>query len=147
MDRISRADRSRNMSRVRGRDTAPEMDVRRALHAAGFRFRLQRRDLPGRPDIVLPRYRMALFVHGCFWHGHSCRKGLRPASNTDFWNAKLDRNMARDVAAAAALARVGWTVRTIWECEAEEQTAALLKDLGALRDQAPMTRPDSRQKI
>jgi DNA mismatch endonuclease (patch repair protein) len=122
------------MSRVRGRDTAPELRVRRALHVAGFRFRLQRRDLPGRPDLVLPRYRVALFVHGCFWHGHDCRKGRRPSSNTDFWNAKLDANIARDAAAAAALTERGWTVRTIWECEAEAQTAALLEELAALRD-------------
>lgn len=123
------------MSRVRGRDTALEINVRRKLHAASFRFRLQRRDLPGRPDLVLPRYRIAVFVHGCFWHGHSCRKGRRPISNADFWNAKLDANVARDAAAAVALAARGWAVRTIWECEAEAQTAALLKELVALRDQ------------
>src|SRR5690349_6557163 len=98
------------MSRVRGRDTAPELRVRCALHAAGFRFRLHRRDLPGRPDIVLPAFRTAVFVHGCFWHAHDCPRGRRPASNSAFWAAKLEKNVARDRDAAAALVWLGWTV-------------------------------------
>jgi DNA mismatch endonuclease (patch repair protein) len=104
------------MSKVRGRDTEPEIRVRSALHAAGYRFRLHRRDLPGRPDLVLPRYRTVVFVHGCFWHGHDCRRGRKPSSNTGFWDAKLARNVERDQAAAKALAAAGWIVETVWEC-------------------------------
>ncbi|MFL6725885.1 MAG: very short patch repair endonuclease [Sphingomicrobium sp.] len=135
MDKVTPAIRSRMMSRVRGRDTAPELRVRRALHAAGFRFRLHRRDLPGRPDIVLPALRTAVFVHGCFWHGHDCPRGRRPTSNAAFWIAKLDRNLERDRDSVAALDRSGWTVRTVWECQVENDTSELLAELQGLRDQ------------
>jgi DNA mismatch endonuclease (patch repair protein) len=108
------------MAMVKGRDTRPEMTVRRALHAEGYRFRLHRRDLPGRPDIVLPRYRTAVFVHGCFWHGHDCCKGRRrPSTRVEFWEAKLEGNVARDLAVAAALEATGWDVETVWECSLE----------------------------
>jgi DNA mismatch endonuclease (patch repair protein) len=123
------------MSRVRGRDTAPELYVRHALHAAGFRYRLHQRDLPGRPDIVLPGLNTAVFVHGCFWHGHECPRGRRPTSNSAFWAAKLDRNLARDREASAALSRSGWTVRTVWECQVEEDTQLVLQHLAQRRDQ------------
>jgi DNA mismatch endonuclease (patch repair protein) len=113
-DKVSASIRSRMMSAVRNRDTAPERAVRAALFAAGYRYRLHRKDLPGSPDIVLPRYRIAVFVHGCFWHGHDCRRGRRPTSNTDFWNVKLDRNIARDRERRTALESLGWTVVTIW---------------------------------
>lgn len=117
-DRFSPEDRSRLMSRVKGRDTKPELVVRKTLHAMGYRFRLQRRDLPGRPDIVLPRHRKAIFVHGCFWHGHpDCPRAKRPASNTDFWNQKLSRNIERDMRNLSDLERLGWQVLTVWECE------------------------------
>ena len=130
MDRVAPAVRSRNMARVRGRDTKPELLVRRLLHRRGLRFRLQRRDLPGRPDIVLPGLRSVVFVHGCFWHGHDCPKGQRrPASNAAFWDAKLDRNVERDGVAIAALETAGWTVYVVWECDlarsAEEVATAL----------------------
>jgi DNA mismatch endonuclease (patch repair protein) len=105
------------MARVRSANTAPELSVRRALHAAGYRFRLHRRDLPGRPDLVMPKHRMAVFVNGCFWHGHSCPKGRLPKTNEEFWRAKIGRNAARDAAADADLASLGWIVRTIWECD------------------------------
>src|SRR5690348_80348 len=102
-DRISPAARSRNMSRVRGKDTQPELRVRRLLHAAGYRFRLHRKDLPGRPDLVLPRHRVAIFVHGCFWHGHpDCKRATIPATRTEFWTSKINRNRERDTAAVAA---------------------------------------------
>lgn len=107
MDRVLPEARSRMMAAVKGKDTKPEMIVRRALHAAGHRFRLHRDDLPGRPDLVLPRHRMAVFVHGCFWHGHHCRRGKRPSTNVDFWGPKLDRNIERDRAARAALEATG----------------------------------------
>ncbi len=104
------------MAAVKGRNTKPEVTVRRALHAAGHRFRLHTRDLPGRPDVVLPRHRLAVFVHGCFWHGHDCRRGRKPSSNTSFWDIKLAHNIERDRAAADALTAAGWAVETIWEC-------------------------------
>jgi DNA mismatch endonuclease, patch repair protein len=121
--------RSALMARVRSKDTAPERFVRSALHAAGFRFRLQRRDLPGRPDIVLPRFRLAVFVHGCFWHGHNCRRGAAPSSNIEFWSAKLQRNKTRDAQAQAALADLGWRIVVIWECELKVQTTNLIDEL------------------
>lgn len=120
-DRVSAAERSRMMAKVRNRDTAPEILVRKILHAAGFRFRLYRRDLPGRPDIVLPRHRKVIFVHGCFWHGHDCPRGKRPTTNMEFWNAKLDKNIARDAAVRAELEKLGWSVLTVWECETKDR--------------------------
>ena len=117
--------RSAVMRRVKGKDTSPEMIVRRALTRLGARYRLHRADLPGKPDIVMPGRRLALFVHGCFWHGHDCARGARvPKQNRDYWLSKVGRNRARDERSRAALAEAGWRVETIWECE--------LKDLGAL---------------
>ncbi|MFN3448116.1 MAG: very short patch repair endonuclease [Roseococcus sp.] len=111
------AARSATMARVRSSDTAPEIVVRRALHAAGLRFRLGGHGLPGRPDIVLPGRRAVVFVHGCWWHGHACPRGARiPATRTAYWKAKVDRNRARDASAAAALREAGWTVEVVWEC-------------------------------
>ncbi len=130
-DKVSAADRSRMMAAVRGKNTKPELAVRSALFAAGYRFRLHRRDLPGSPDIVLPRYRLAVFVHGCFWHGHDCTRGRRPASNVEFWNAKLDRNRARDCASRTALEAAGWTVAIIWQCSVVQQIERLLQELAA----------------
>lgn len=129
-DVFSAQKRSAVMRAVRGRDTGPELRVRRALHAAGFRFRLQRADLPGRPDLVLPRHRLAVFVHGCFWHGHDCPRGRRaPKTNAAYWQAKIARNRARDAAAQAALTAAGWTPVIIWECaldRAVEQVRAAI---------------------
>ena len=118
------------MSRVRARDTAPEMAVRRALHAAGYRYRLHRKDLPGKPDIVLPMYRTVVQVHGCFWHGHQCRRGDRlPATNAEYWRTKIRLNRERDRAATQALTGAGWRVITIWECEINQATRLLLETL------------------
>lgn len=117
-DVLTPAQRSLNMSRIRGRDTKPELVVRRGLHARGLRFRLHRRDLPGRPDLVLPRYRTAIFIHGCFWHGHHCPMFKWPATRPDFWKRKIGGNRERDAAAVAALRREGWRVLLIWECAA-----------------------------
>jgi DNA mismatch endonuclease (patch repair protein) len=126
------------MRRVKGTNTKPELAVRRALHAMGYRFRLHRRDLPGRPDIVLPRHRIAIFVHGCFWHRHAgCRGATTPKTRTDFWAAKFDANIARDRAAEEALKAAGWRVLIIWECETKDTTAlrtALAERLAHLRD-------------
>jgi DNA mismatch endonuclease, patch repair protein len=108
------------MSRVRNRDTAPERQLRRMLHRSGYRFRLHPQDLPGSPDIVLPRFRAAIFVHGCFWHGHGCPRGARPTTNREFWDSKLDRNVERDKEAQDALESDEWSVLTVWECELKE---------------------------
>lgn len=105
------------MKRVRRQDTAPELAVRRYLHAAGLRFRLHPRDLPGTPDIVLPRYRTVVFVHGCFWHGHDCAHGaVRSKTRTAFWDHKIAANRERDARKAQALKTLGWHVETVWEC-------------------------------
>ncbi len=106
------------MRAVKGRDTTPELRVRRAAHALGLRFRLHRKDLPGSPDLVFPSRRVALFVHGCFWHGHDCPRGARvPATNTAYWTAKIARNMARDAKSAADLKAAGWRPLILWECQ------------------------------
>jgi DNA mismatch endonuclease (patch repair protein) len=110
------------MSRIRGRDTGPERRVRSALHKLGFRFSLKRRDLPGRPDIVLVRYGTAIFVHGCFWHRHKkCRNSVVPKTRREFWLAKLNGNVERDKRNVQALKRLGWKVFTVWECEVENE--------------------------
>ena len=126
--------RSALMARVRNRGTAAERQVRQAVWADGFRYRLNVRKLPGIPDLALPRYRTAVMVQGCFWHGHDCRKGQRrPATNQDFWNHKLDGNLARDAANRAKLQALGWAVFVVWECRIQEDTAALLQHLNELR--------------
>jgi DNA mismatch endonuclease (patch repair protein) len=109
--------RSENMRRVRTRNTSAEMTVRRLLHRRGFRFSLHRKNLPGTPDIVLRKYRTVIFVNGCFWHGHDCRRGARPSSNALFWQTKIERNASRDRASLAALATLGWKAIVVWECE------------------------------
>lgn len=127
-DRLSRERRSWNMSRIRDRDTEPERLVRSALHRAGYRFRLHCRDLPGRPDIVLPRYRTVVFVHGCFWHRHcGCRLAYAPKSRTAFWQAKFRSNVERDRRNARELRLLGWKVVTVWECEADRPAAWLAR--------------------
>ena len=110
------------MAKVRSKDTGPEMTVRRAVHARGYRFRLHRKDLPGTPDIVLPRHRMAVFVHGCFWHGCTrCDRGRRlPKTRTDFWQAKLTGNRERDLRNIVALEALGWRVVVVWECDTRD---------------------------
>jgi DNA mismatch endonuclease, patch repair protein len=134
MDRITAEHRSWNMSRIRGRDTAPERQVRSLLHRLGFRFSLRRRDLPGCPDIVLPRYGAAIFVHGCFWHRHrNCRNSTLPKTRPEFWLTKLNGNVERDARNVRTLKQLGWKVLTVWECEAEDEaklSRMLLAKLG-----------------
>ena len=109
------------MARVKGKNTKPELLVRHALHALGYRFRLHRGNLPGRPDIVLPKYRTAIFVHGCFWHRHpGCSKATTPKTRTDFWQDKFETNIARDRRNVVALEDDGWQVLTVWECETRQ---------------------------
>lgn len=133
-DHQTRQQRSRNMASIRGKDTRPELRVRSALHRLGCRFRLHRRDLPGTPDVVLPKYRTVVFVHGCFWHRHpGCPRSFAPATRSEFWRAKLDRNVVRDAENRRALEAAGWRVVVIWECETRDQDA-LQRQLGRLVD-------------
>jgi DNA mismatch endonuclease, patch repair protein len=124
VDRLSVERRSRLMSRVRGKDTTPELVVRRAAHSLGLRFRLHRKDLPGTPDLVFPGRKAVVFVHGCFWHRHEgCKKATAPKSRQDFWQAKFERNVARDREALAALERRGWRTLVIWQCETNDSSS------------------------
>ena len=132
-DTLSPEERSRLMARIRSRDTKPEMYVRKAVWRAGFRYRLHSRTLPGKPDLVLSQYKTAVFVHGCFWHQHGCAKTSRPSSNREFWDRKLDGNVARDARNRASLQALGWTVLTVWECSLEEGTADVLSVLKRFR--------------
>lgn len=133
-DVFSRTKRSWVMSRIRAGDTQPELKVRRMLHARGYRFRLHRADLPGKPDIILPKHRTAVFVHGCFWHGHGCQKGRRPASNSAYWTAKLEGNIRRDARRAREYRSMGWRRIVVWECQlrdiarVERRLAKLLEE-------------------
>jgi DNA mismatch endonuclease (patch repair protein) len=126
-DRIARDVRSKIMSRVRSRDTSPEREVRKILFSAGFRYRLHVRSLLGSPDLVFSRYRIAVFVHGCFWHGHSCTRGKLPTTNVAFWRSKIGGNVARDRRVQRALREDGWTVVTIWACQLGNQTRGLVR--------------------
>ena len=120
MDVHTPEQRQRNMSAIKGKDTKPEIQVRKALHALGYRFRLHRKDLPGKPDIVLPKYKTVIFVNGCFWHRHpGCKYASTPSTNSDFWNAKFEENTARDNRNYAQLKELGWRVVVIWECETQ----------------------------
>lgn len=120
-DRLTKSRRSWNMSRIKGRDTKPELAVRSILHRLGLRFRLHRRDLPGRPDIVLPKFKTVVFVHGCFWHRHrGCRFAYTPKSRSKFWGTKFDENIERDRRNLRDLARLGWIVLVVWECETRD---------------------------
>lgn len=118
VDRLTPERRSWLMSRVRSKNTSPELRVRKAAHALGLRFRLHRKDLPGKPDLVFPKYRIAVFVHGCFWHRHpNCVKTTTPKSSIEMWSAKFKRNIERDAANIAEMSRLGWRTEVIWECE------------------------------
>lgn len=108
--------RSRNMAAVRSRDTKPELNIRRGLHRLGFRYRLQAKDLPGKPDLVLPKHRAVIFVHGCFWHGHDCPLFRLPATRTQFWKGKINSNRLRDQSHLGALLENGWRTCIVWEC-------------------------------
>lgn len=120
MDNLTRAQRSATMAQIRSRDTKPELAVRRLVHSLGYRYRLYQTNLPGTPDLVLTRHRKAIFVHGCFWHGHRCEAGTnRPRSNLAYWQAKLLRNQRRDATNRKALKKLGWKVLVVWECQIE----------------------------
>jgi DNA mismatch endonuclease (patch repair protein) len=124
-DFLSPAERSRRMSRIASKNTVPEIALRKALHRRGFRFRINDKKLPGKPDIVLPKYHAVIFVHGCFWHRHGgCKVATTPKSNTAFWIEKFDRNVKRDAAAAEQLLSSGWNVIVAWECELDSNRKA-----------------------
>ncbi len=128
-DNVTPARRSWIMGRVKSQDTAPELYVRRALHAAGLRFRLHDKHLPGAPDLVLRKHRTVVFVHGCQWHWHGCKRSRMPSSNVDYWRRKISRNVERDAANAAALDALGWRVEVVWECELAPATSRLIEQL------------------
>ena len=136
MDSFNSAHRSWNMSRIKSRDTSPELKVRSILHRMGYRFRLHRKDLPGKPDIVLPKYRAVIFVHGCFWHRHfDCKYAYTPKSNIEFWEKKFSKNIERDLRNKRLLQEQGWSVIVVWECQVNKQeflehffTISLTKD-------------------
>lgn len=118
MDKHTPEQRHRNMAAVKGKNTKPEIAIRKLLHAQGYRFRLHRKDLPGKPDIVLPKYKTVIFINGCFWHQHEgCKHAAIPATNRDFWETKLNSNKARDQRIRQELQSLGWRVLTLWECE------------------------------
>ena len=120
-DHLTPEERSWNMSRIRSKDTSPEKTVRSLLHRLGYRFRLHRRDLPGKPDIVLPKHSTVIFVHGCFWHRHEgCKYAYTPKSRIEFWNAKFQTNAQRDVAVQDQLRALGWRIIIVWECETHD---------------------------
>lgn len=125
--------RSDLMKRVRRTGTAPEVALRKALHRAGFRFRLNVRGLPGTPDIVLPRYRIAIFVHGCFWHGHGCRAGRLPKTNREYWEKKIQGNQERDERKVQSLVQIGYQVVVVWTCELTDAIPKLLAQLESVR--------------
>ena len=129
-DRISKEHRSWNMSRIRGKNTKPELILRSLLHRAGYRFRLHAPDLPGKPDIVLPKYRTIIFVHGCFWHRHEgCANATMPKSRTEFWEEKFRRTVERDEMKQRQLEELGWKVVTVWECDLISDPSTSLKNV------------------
>lgn len=133
-DIVDKQTRSRMMSGIRGKDTKPELALRRALHSRGFRFRLHAKNVPGRPDLVFPKHRAVIFVHGCFWHRHEgCRYTTTPSTRPEFWQVKFEANVARDSAVRTTLLESGWRVATVWECalrkpEQVETTVRLLAE-------------------
>lgn len=141
-DTVSPEVRSRMMAGIRGRDTKPELMLRKGLHAGGFRYRLHAKDLPGKPDMVFPRYRAVLFAHGCFWHGHDCHLFRWPSSRQDWWREKITRNRAVDARSEAALAEAGWRLGVVWECALKGRTRLPFLDvleacMAWLRSQEP----------
>lgn len=132
VDRITKEHRSWNMSRIKGSDTKPEKILRSALHRAGFRFRLHDKHLPGKPDLVLRKFKAVIFVHGCFWHRHKdCDKAYTPKSNIEFWKEKFRRNIERDKQKSKELTERGWEVFTVWECEIERDLSSVVDHVEA----------------
>jgi DNA mismatch endonuclease (patch repair protein) len=134
LDRFTPEQRSAVMRRVPGKNSSAELKLRKLLTRMGLRYRLHRKDLPGSPDVVFPSRKLAVFVHGCFWHGHDCRRGARmPKANAGYWSAKIARNRARDVQSQAALQAMNWRLLVVWECELKDEAALTARLEGALR--------------
>jgi DNA mismatch endonuclease (patch repair protein) len=130
VDHLTKEKRSWNMSQIRGKNTKPEIFVRSLLHRMGYRFRIHRKDLPGKPDIVLPKYRTVIFVHGCFWHRHKgCKRCTTPSTNKEYWLKKFERNKINDKIYKRELKEKGWKIITIWECETKNLSTSKLKKL------------------
>ncbi|MCH5511829.1 DNA mismatch endonuclease Vsr [Pseudomonas syringae] len=132
IDVVDSATRSRMMAGIQGKNTSPELLIRKALHARGFRFRIHAKHLPGKPDLILPKYKAVIFIHGCFWHGHDCRFFKVPKTRTEFWLEKIGKNKTRDSTQIASLQFLGWRVLVIWECAVrcmKKQHSTLLVDL------------------
>lgn len=147
-DRISREKRSWNMSRIRSRNTAPELAVRSLMHGMGLRYKLHEKALPGSPDIVLPKHRTVVFVHGCFWHRHEgCRLCTTPSVNIDFWNQKFTRNVQRDREAAEALQQSGWRVICVWSCELAAPGTLRSRIAALFRPASPRKRTVTRARL
>ena len=139
MDTVDSATRSKMMSAIRGKDTGPEMVVRRFLYGQGYRYRIHRKDLPGKPDIVIPRLKVCIFVHGCFWHRHpGCPFATTPKTRPEFWSEKFQKNVARDLANIDALEAAGWNVLIIWECQLRKGPEALSRLEQKLRLLSPV---------
>ena len=142
MDTITKEERSEIMSRVKSKNSRPEIFVRSFLHRSGFRFRIHVKNLPGKPDIVLPKYKAVVFVNGCFWHGHSdssCKLARMPKSNTEFWQGKITKNHIRDVEKQAQLCKLGWRVFVVWECQLahpEKILSQLGQDIASVKNDA-----------
>ena len=149
-DVVDAATRSRMMAGIQSKNTKPETLIRKALHARGFRYSLHPKRLPGKPDIVMPKWRVVIFVHGCFWHRHGCSLSKMPTTNVAFWEAKLAANQRRDTLSKQQLAEAGWRVATVWECSTRSKAAAqnlpvLLDDLGRwIRDRPEIKIYDSK---
>jgi DNA mismatch endonuclease (patch repair protein) len=144
MDVFDAQKRSWIMSRVKGKNTKPEIIVRSIVHRLGYRFRIHRVDLPGKPDIVLPKLRKVIFVHGCFWHGHKrCKRSARPSVNTSFWEKKLDGNIRRDKLHIKQLMEKGWKPLVVWECELKDQKRLMNKLVRFLQQQKGITDEES----
>jgi DNA mismatch endonuclease (patch repair protein) len=135
-DPFSADERRAIMAKVKSKNTTPELKVRRAVHAAGFRYSLHRKNLPGTPDLVFRRYKLVVFVHGCFWHWHGCKRSRMPTANHEYWTAKIARNVARDARHLEDLAALGWNAHIIWECEIAAGVERLIELLTASRQEA-----------
>jgi len=133
VDRLTQEQRSWNMSRIRSRDTSPELAVRRYIHGLGYRYRLGS-TLPGKPDLVFPRQRVAVFIHGCYWHRHGCRNTTTPGTNTAFWLSKFDRTVQRDCEVQRTLQQLGWKTVLLWECDIERDISQATEELRKLID-------------
>jgi len=142
----SRETRSKNMAAISGKNTKPELLVRRNLHRLGFRYRLHDKKLPGKPDLVLPKYNVVIFVHGCFWHHHDCHLFKWPSTRKEFWRAKIESNKARDIEATRQLRIAGWRVLTIWECSLKGKSR-LPGDMLISRVSAWIVKGDAEQEI